>query len=446
QVYWARDILFVFVDGGEVGLEAWLGAYHGHEHPHIHAEPLEAHGGAIIGGVALDIVGTRFTSVDIQYGMVRCITMNWGNNLACLQVNGKLPNLDLINLMVILVERAGIPPRLYGITSRPDFAKNLLTVSRSVLSQAAIEIEGLHSVCGAYGINALTIHSRHSQHGSYATHRHDMARVVEGTLRSLNNILEKFHQSYFLYLLAHPHKFVSVAFYMPTTGLLIAAMTILALREWFLNERFEAPLKVVWTHLLAIVCYVTFSQCYSATHPFLRLDVPTISTLFVALAALHVGWLSKISLSFGSPVEYHVTKFVVLLEVALFIGALSLLHYPLALLVGIVLTAYVQLTFLCQRLPGVVKFLLFGILLNPVVIGSCLLAAADHFGLNSANGFRRVDVLSPGYAQGIPQRLIAATTQIASRHVFHGSMLFPIISLVIFPIQWNLSQLLYARV
>ena len=44
--------------------------------------------------------------------------------------------------------------------------------------------------------------------------------------------------------------------------------------------------------------------------------------------------------------EYHVTRFVVLLEVALFIGAMSLLHYPLALVVGIVLTAYVQLTFL----------------------------------------------------------------------------------------------------
>lgn len=118
-----------------MGLEAWLGAYHGHEHPHIHAEPLEAHGGAIIGGVALDIVGTRFTSVDIQYGMVRHVHQLLENNLSCLQVNGKLPNLDLINLMVILVERAGMTPRLYGIASRPDFAKNLLTVSRSVLSQ-----------------------------------------------------------------------------------------------------------------------------------------------------------------------------------------------------------------------------------------------------------------------------------------------------------------------
>lgn len=86
-------------------------------------------------------------------------------------------------------------------------------------------------MCGAYGLNVLTLHARHSQGGSYATNRHDVARILEGTLRSLNNILEKFHQSYFLYVLAHPRKFVSVAFYMPTTGLLIASLTLLV-SEW----------------------------------------------------------------------------------------------------------------------------------------------------------------------------------------------------------------------
>lgn len=52
----------------------------------------------------------------------------------------------------------------------------------------------------------------------------DLVRVTEGGLRSLNNILEKFHQSYFLYILPSTHKFVSVAFYMPIIGLLLAPM------------------------------------------------------------------------------------------------------------------------------------------------------------------------------------------------------------------------------
>lgn len=54
----------------------------------------------------------------------------------------------------------------------------------------------------------------------------DMVKVAEGGLRSLNNILEKFHQSYFLYLLVHTHKFVSVAYYMPVVGLLLAPLVV----------------------------------------------------------------------------------------------------------------------------------------------------------------------------------------------------------------------------
>lgn len=52
----------------------------------------------------------------------------------------------------------------------------------------------------------------------------DLIRVAEGGLRSLNNILEKFHQSYFLFILLSTHKFVSVAFYMPIIGLLLLPM------------------------------------------------------------------------------------------------------------------------------------------------------------------------------------------------------------------------------
>lgn len=74
------------------------------------------------------------------------------------------------------------------------------------------------------------------------------------------------------------------------------------------------------------------------------------------------------------------------------------------------------------------------------------LAAADHFGLNAANDYRRVDdVLTWAYATALPQRLIAATSQLAARHALYGSMLFPVVALVILPVQWNLAQLLYAR-
>lgn len=106
----------------------------------------------------------------------------------------------------------------------------------------------MHSVLGGYGLNAITLQARyklpfdkntqqkmqHSNADSYTDNFNQIllddtqiVRIIEGSLRSLNNILEKFHQSYFLYLLTHPHRFISVAFYQPIIGLLMLPLLIL---------------------------------------------------------------------------------------------------------------------------------------------------------------------------------------------------------------------------
>jgi len=46
-------------------------------------------------------------------------------------------------------------------------------------------------------------------------------RVLEGILRSLNNLLERFHQSFFFYILASTERFVSIGNYMPGVGFLL---------------------------------------------------------------------------------------------------------------------------------------------------------------------------------------------------------------------------------
>jgi len=53
-------------------------------------------------------------------------------------------------------------------------------------------------------------------------------RLIEGVIRSINNLLEKFHQSFFLYLLTSPGKFVSVGVYMIPFALLVAPLPIVA--------------------------------------------------------------------------------------------------------------------------------------------------------------------------------------------------------------------------
>lgn len=57
QVYWARDIFFVFVEGGALGMDAFLSEYHRVDAIGIKGDPLPATGGLLIGGVVLKVFG-----------------------------------------------------------------------------------------------------------------------------------------------------------------------------------------------------------------------------------------------------------------------------------------------------------------------------------------------------------------------------------------------------
>lgn len=48
-------------------------------------------------------------------------------------------------------------------------------------------------------------------------------RVIEGIFRSLNNLLERFHQSFFFYILPATERYISIGLYMPPFGLICAA-------------------------------------------------------------------------------------------------------------------------------------------------------------------------------------------------------------------------------
>lgn len=71
QLYWARDVIFLFVDGDKLATEAWMSAFYGYNHKFIYAQELEVRSGPIIGAFVLDVIGTHtFNTINIQYGMV----------------------------------------------------------------------------------------------------------------------------------------------------------------------------------------------------------------------------------------------------------------------------------------------------------------------------------------------------------------------------------------
>merc|ERR1712243_307870 len=58
-------------------------------------------------------------------------------------------------------------------------------------------------------------------------------RIMEGIFRSLNNLLERFHQSFFFYLLPSVGRYVSIGLYMPMFAVLAAGLPLTAVGVWF---------------------------------------------------------------------------------------------------------------------------------------------------------------------------------------------------------------------
>ncbi|ESQ41923.1 hypothetical protein EUTSA_v10012831mg [Eutrema salsugineum] len=180
--------------------------------------------------------------------------------------NGQMPNLDLINVVNYLaVHRQGFyvkvekvvsllssswlkivgerfeavgkvahtlnPDWNFGIPAA-DYLEGSATLASSLYSQALGIPTGPHGAFRDYQVDAITLKVSPRFHPDSKARQHDFflrgAQLLEGTIRSVNNLLEKFHQSFFLYLLTSPSKFISVGVYMIAFALLVAPLPMVA--------------------------------------------------------------------------------------------------------------------------------------------------------------------------------------------------------------------------
>lgn len=167
-------------------MQAWLDAYYGSNsqcsNQILDSGTVEARAGSIQAAINLELQSfdLRFINVKIE------------------GLNGQLPNLDLVNLCQRL------------------------------------------AVC-RYGIQAVTLegHQREqSNHRYRSTGAIAILKLIEGITRSLNNLLERFHQSFFFYLLVASDRFVSIGDYTPSLALIVTALLIKAFITWLsINQR-----------------------------------------------------------------------------------------------------------------------------------------------------------------------------------------------------------------
>ncbi|KAJ0340792.1 hypothetical protein COL154_010178 [Colletotrichum chrysophilum] len=224
---WSKDIILVVPPDSRTGTQAWVDAYHdSHDSARVNSLPLKS--GALQGAIAIDYPQEhRFESIHIIYD----------------GINGQLPNLDLINSVVnIAGGQMGMGTAIQEMWTHSDkYQDRLRTMLRGMLNQGLGHASGPHSSFIPYHVDAVTLQP-------FGEGWHDemgMGRTIEGTFRSLNNLLEHLHQSFFFYLLMHKERFVSIGTYLPSAMILAASFTITAISLWVKSGHQEQPPIVV---------------------------------------------------------------------------------------------------------------------------------------------------------------------------------------------------------
>ena len=199
------------------GPHAWVDAYHNAHTPES-VDALVLKSGALQGAVAVDYPagprGHRFEKVHIVYE----------------GLNGQLPNLDLVNTAISIAgTQLGMGVTLQQMWKHGDTYKDRLsTIIRGMLNQGVSHTSGPHSAFIPYHVDAITLQAVGDGWHDEIT----LGKMVESLFRSLNNLLEHFHQSFFFYFLMHTHHFVSIGTYLPSAMLIAANFTISSIALW----------------------------------------------------------------------------------------------------------------------------------------------------------------------------------------------------------------------
>lgn len=210
---WSKDIIFLITPDSKTGTQAWIDAYHD-MHP-ASVQPLPLKSGALQGALVIEYpFEHRFKSLHIVYD----------------GVNGQLPNLDLFNTAVAIAGgQMGIGASLQEMWGHDDSYKHRLeTMFRGMTKQGLGYATGAHSSFMPYHIDAITLQTK----GEGWEDEMALGRTIESLCRSLNNLLEHLHQSFFFYLLMQSNRFVSIGTYLPSAMLIAGNFTIMAIALW----------------------------------------------------------------------------------------------------------------------------------------------------------------------------------------------------------------------
>ncbi len=319
---WAKNIIVVFPTDSYISLRKWVEAYH---------TELDLTAGDIEGAIVVDYPSNAdyFSRVDYFYE----------------GLNGQLPNLDLLNTAMLVARNEGLKRVVQNRdVSNEYFGNRLTTLLKGVWSLAKAGLEpgpGCEAFSG-WRINAITIKAVGNEGFADIT---TFGRIVESTFRSINNLLEKFHQSFFFYLLITPVNFISIGTYLVCAILISVGFSIMAFSIWLTN--YTNSSKYITEENLAkglgksisiftsiiVSCVVLF---------WITLELPTnqgsqiliglftATTITPIILNLHIPGL-KLEISKDSAIKLQIIS---LIYFSLLLTTLALLNFSLSLLIG----------------------------------------------------------------------------------------------------------------
>lgn len=331
-------------------------------------------------------------------------------------VLGTLPNLDLPNTIFRIAYRNDVqflswtPSSWISWSTLPtwltDLAKtapysNFITNTRisemNVLfsfmrNMAFGEPTGDHSAISKFKIEALTISAQDAGTGKGTVQR--FGEILEGTLRSLNNLIEPLHQSFYYYFPLSPFTFVPIGHYMISFGLMFAPVALFVLLTII-----PAPAEHISTALSTLAMLAPAGAVAFLLPTFLPELLPFLTPLIEGIKLTQEGHIpTEIYISFVSTVSvclvglaatrYRKAKEVLTrsnpsqeskVDRADTVGAIALAPYLVFLAASALLNAsfgmiaivaslpLLSIVLFKRRIPRVVRFALT-LLTNPLII------------------------------------------------------------------------------
>uniref|UniRef100_U5EPK2 GPI-anchor transamidase component GPAA1 n=1 Tax=Corethrella appendiculata TaxID=1370023 RepID=U5EPK2_9DIPT len=463
QVYWAKDIIFLVTEQEQLGMQAWLQAYYGsddNDNSILDSGSLNGRAGAIQAAINLEL-----QSFSIDY-----------INLKIEGLNGQLPNLDLHNLVQHLSHKQGVSTA-YKLTSskgKPGrtYEDKLFNLLSMIITQSNGVPTGNHGLFHKYGIEALTLEGYKKEEkltsGQVKQKIYSLLKIIDGISRSLNNLLERFHQSYFFYLLVTEDRFVSIGDYMPVLGLMAGALLIKAFILWLsLNReptnaivddqnddeedssgkpecKNEQKFNFLQVGILLIVAHslgVLTSYLPLSTSLDKYIHANGMSTqlgLFYIILSVSLFAIILPAFTTLNELENEILHIAVLLEVGTALIAVGMLNFSLGFLlsVGIVPFAiYVNPKQYVTAKSGLQKQLsrLNCLLFHPLCVVYCIVIALTAYSFHELS------------AENILKKAVKATMDAITYSVvdsmIYGNWMFNLISIIFFPV-WILFWIL----